>query len=468
VKDQKSDSQTPLLLVDAGNLLFKKGDSSTNPVAMITAHGIARAYRTLSYDAVAVSPQDMNAGRDFFRTSQTNGFPWISANIFDDDERLVFPPMVIVKRSGAPDVGIIGLTGKSENGSFWARIGDWRETLAEHLAQLRSTCGLVILLSNLSDDENIEIAKNFPQIDVIVASSPTRYGNQAPQMVGNSLITQSDGRGKYLGKLELKWHPQGSWLVTSPAESKKHLQDRIAAIDLQIQKYQEGKSEEDPQYDRKLTEMLDSRKSVEDRLTSLETVIAEQKKPVFTNTFESTFLPVKPRSSEDEVNTIVQDIKKSISAYQKTRLKENGKIDQQAGEALQLTQFAGVAACKSCHEKQSAFWTATGHARAFATLVNTGQNYNPECLPCHVTGGSISPVSSFAQKDLLLVLPEDRQAVGCEACHGPGRQHSLNPGNVPPTRKPTEQKCLNCHTPEHDDDFNYSTKMNKAACPLDS
>lgn len=451
--------------MDAGNLLFKKGDSGNNPVAMITAHGIVRTYGTLSYDAVAVSPQDMNAGRAFFRASQANGFPWISANIFDDDERLVFSPTVVIKRTGAPDVGIIGLTGKSENNSFWARIGDWRETLPEHLAQLESTCGLLILLSNLSDDENSEIAKMYPQIDVIVASSPTRYGNQAPQVVGDSLITQSDGRGTYLGKLELKWHPQGSWLATSPTESHERLQEKVAAIELQIKKYQEGKSEADQEYDKKLTEMLNSKQSVEDRITSLESVIAEQKEPVFTNTFNSTFLPVKPRPSGNEVDTIVQDIKKSISAYQKTRLKEKGQIDQQAGEALQLSQFAGVAACTSCHEKQFAFWTETAHARAFATLVNTGQNYNPECLPCHVTGGSISPVSSFAKKDLLLVLPEDRQAVGCEVCHGPGRQHSLNPGNVLPTRKPAEQKCINCHTPEHDDDFDFSTKMNKTACP---
>lgn len=379
---------------------------------MITAHGIVRTYATLAYDAVAVSPQDMNAGKDFFTSSLANGFPWISANILDEKGQLVFPPTMVVKRAGAPDIGIIGLTGRGENDSDWAQIGDWRKALPEHLARLKSTCGPVVLLSNLSDDENAEIAKNFHEIDIIITSSPTRYGNQPPQASGNGLITQSDGRGKYLGKLELTWQRPGPWAAAQ------------------------------------------------------ETGTSTRQESTAVNSFLATFLPVRPGASGDEVDTIVQDIKKSINAYQKVRLRENGPIDQLAGERLQLAQFAGSAACKSCHERQSAFWSETAHARAFATLVNSGQNYNPECLPCHVTGGNISALSSFAQKDLLLVLPENRQAVGCETCHGPGRQHADTPAKVQ-VLKPTKQKCIGCHTPEHDDAFDFAVKMNSAACPLD-
>ncbi len=417
------------------------------------------------YDAVAVSPEDMRAGEGFFRTSLAAGFPWISANVFDEHEQPVFAPSVVIKNEGLPDVGIIGLTGKSDTAPSWARIADWREILPKQISRLESISGLLILLSNLSDAEHQEIAENYPQIDIIIASSPTRYGNQAPLFVGNSLITQSDGRGKHLGKLDLKWHQNGSWLANSPTESHKHLQDRLSVADSQIQKFREGTNETHPEYKRKLTELLNYRKSIEDQLTSLELVIAEQE-PVPANTFDSTFLPVKPLASGDDVDTIVQDIKKSIAAYQKVRLKQDEQIQQKAGEALQVSQYAGFDTCRSCHEKQSAFWASTSHAKAFTTLVEAGQNYNPECLPCHVTGGSISPVSSYSQKGLLLVLPENRQSVGCETCHGPGKQHSLDPeksGSI--RKKPIEKSCVACHTPEHDDDFDYTIKMNMAACP---
>lgn len=424
-----------------------------------------RTYSQLSYDAVAVSPQDLNAGREFFKTSQVIKFPWISANVIDDDGQLVFPPSIVIKRTGATDVGVIGLTGASENNPIWAQVGDWRKLLPEHIRQLKTTCGMLILLSNLSDDDNREIAQNYPQIDIIVVSSPTIHGNQVPLITGDSLITQSDGKGKYLGKIELKWHPEGSWHATSQTDTHKRLQEQIVSIDRQVKLLQESSRETHQEYSGEISKLLNRRKSIENQLNLLETTLAEQK-TVIANTFDATFLPVKPRSSGDEVDNIVQDLKKSVSAYQKNRLRQNGHIDQNAGEVLQLSHYAGVDSCKSCHEKQSAFWSTTAHAKAFTTLVKTGQNYNSECLPCHVTGGNISPVSSNATKDLLLKLPEDRQVVGCETCHGPGKKHSLNPGNVKPTRKPTEENCTSCHTPEHDDNFDYSAKRKKAGCPL--
>lgn len=458
-----------MLLVDSGNLLFKPGDHGDNPVAMITAHGIVRTYNKLSYDAVAVSPQDLKAGADFFKTTSSFGFPWISANVSDEDGRPLFPPYLMVKREGNPVIAIIGVTGKTESPS-WARVHDWRETLPELMAQLESVSGMLILLSNLSDDENQEIIQRFPQIDIIVTSSPTRRGNQLPVVVGRSLLTQADGRGKYLGKLDVNWHPQGSWLISSPAESQKHLESRIATIDLQIQKYREENSASHLDYEQKLTKMLNHKKSLLNQLSALETSIAEEMhKLVYRNSFDATFLPVRPLPSGDAVDAIVDDIKKSIAAYQKARLRQNGQPDKKTEELLQVTQFVGADTCKGCHEKQTAFWSQTAHARAFATLVSKGQNYNPECLPCHVTGGNITQASPYARKDLLLVLPETRQSVGCETCHGPGREHALDPLNIRLIRKkPSEKSCLNCHTPEHDDDFNYSAKMDKAACPLDS
>ncbi|HBG18625.1 MAG TPA: hypothetical protein DDY32_04935 [Desulfobulbaceae bacterium] len=188
--------------------------------------------------------------------------------------------------------------------------------------------------------------------------------------------------------------------------------------------------------------------------------------PVCPNTFNSTFLPVKPVSSGDAVDTIVQDIKNSTNAYQKARLiSQGGEIPPKTKDVLQLHEFTGVPYCTSCHEKQAAFWATTAHAGAFTTLVKSGQGYNPECLPCHSTGGNITPSSSHEGRDMLLLLPENRQIIGCEACHGPGRQHSLAPDRIQPVRIPAQKICAGCHTPEQDDDFHYERKMGKIACP---
>lgn len=393
----------PLLLVDAGNLLFKGEEENKSPAALVAAHGIVRAYTQLAYDAVAVSPNDLSAGSDFFQASRAIGFPWISANIFDLDGRLLFRP-AIIRKAGTLNVGIIGLTGKGQNDYPGTRIGDWRESLPEQIAELQATCDMLILLSNLPDDENLEIARDHSQLDIIVAASPTQPGNITPFMVGDSLLTQSAERGKYIGKLQLKWHPHG--------------------------------------------------------------IAKNNTTPAYPNTFNATFLPVKPSSSGDSVDTIVQDIKNSTNAYQKARLiSQGGEIPPQTKEVLRLHEFTGVPHCNSCHEKQAAFWAATAHAGAFTTLVKSGQAYNPECLPCHSTGGNITPSSSHEEKDMLLLLPENRQIIGCEACHGPGRRHSLAPDRIQPVRIPTQKICVGCHTPERDDGFHYERKMVKIACP---
>ena len=46
----------------------------------------------MAYDAVAVSSDDLLAGTDFFREATAKGFPFIAANIYDQEENLTFFP----------------------------------------------------------------------------------------------------------------------------------------------------------------------------------------------------------------------------------------------------------------------------------------------------------------------------------------------------------------------------------------
>ena len=461
-------TDTSLLLVDAGNLLFKNGmDANNGKVPHLAAHGIVRAYKEMSYDAVAVSSTDLNAGLDFFQTSQANGFPWISANIFDRNKQLLFRPYII-RTLGTQKYGIIGLTGKGETTSEGTVIGDWRDTLPGQVIELEKRCDFLLLLSNLTDEENREIAENYPQIRIIFSASSTKHGNILPNVVGDCLLTQSEGRGKYIGKLDVNWYPQGTWLSSSPEQSLQRLQNRLGSIDWQIKKQTERQPGEDPEFDLKLAKMQVYRQSIAEQIASLKTSIAQEKlAPEAINTFDSTFLPVKPSSSGTAVDSIVQDIKNNITVYQQARRTSQGaQMQENAGELLQLPAFTGISTCSACHTRQTDFWAATAHANAFTTLEKKGQSYNPDCLPCHVTGGSISSDSSYDMRNLLPLLPESRKTIGCEVCHGPGKQHSLAPAAAQLIRRPAKQICVVCHTPERDSSFDYDAKMVKTACPV--
>jgi hypothetical protein len=114
--------------------------------------------------------------------------------------------------------------------------------------------------------------------------------------------------------------------------------------------------------------------------------------------------------------------------------------------------YVGVDACADCHGPAVEFWENTVHHRAYDTLVTANKQYDLSCVGCHVTGFREPGGSEVVENELL-------RAVQCEQCHGPGSAHIEDP--VPETivRAAPIDVCLECHTPEHSDTFDYSAYL---------
>jgi hypothetical protein len=122
-----------------------------------------------------------------------------------------------------------------------------------------------------------------------------------------------------------------------------------------------------------------------------------------------------------------------------------------AGTSL-ASDYVGASKCKICHKGEAKgniyeIWEASRHAHAYETLVEKGEQENPECLACHVTGYN-QPTGWGAEG----VENEKFAGVGCEACHGPGsdywkmsimkdREQAVAAG----LQFPTEAECVACH-----------------------
>ena len=110
--------------------------------------------------------------------------------------------------------------------------------------------------------------------------------------------------------------------------------------------------------------------------------------------------------------------------------------------------YIGSQACQECHQKAFTQWSHSSHATAFNTLSTVGREYYPECVTCHVTGAGYASGYQIGNSDRKHLAD-----VGCETCHGPGKQHAYTPlknnirGQVP------EKVCMECHTPEHSPGF---------------
>ncbi|MFI5314069.1 MAG: redoxin domain-containing protein [Myxococcota bacterium] len=135
-------------------------------------------------------------------------------------------------------------------------------------------------------------------------------------------------------------------------------------------------------------------------------------------------------------------------------------VEKQAKRERQLFdkgEFAGSAACQSCHAKEHKLWSDSAHARAFATLEHKGEAKNAECQRCHTTGfreatGFPTGGATFAE-------------VGCESCHGPGKRHVEDKGVTSGLILGLTDKCdscaialicANCHDDANDKGFEFS------------
>jgi hypothetical protein len=123
------------------------------------------------------------------------------------------------------------------------------------------------------------------------------------------------------------------------------------------------------------------------------------------------------------------------------------------GVATAHAKFVGSATCQSCHPKAHEVWSESGHARAFATLVKSGSDADPQCIGCHTIGfgresGYRRPMGSESLVD-----------VGCESCHGPGSEHVARYLHGQPNqfrfRPLGPGDCTTCHYGEFSRPFDW-------------
>ena len=112
-------------------------------------------------------------------------------------------------------------------------------------------------------------------------------------------------------------------------------------------------------------------------------------------------------------------------------------------------RYVGAEACKTCHGTAHRQWETTAHAHAISSLEATGQDYNPECVDCHVTGFRYS--GGFKRADLTPEMVN----VQCEVCHGARQEHVDSDGMVPGAPLPDEITCRTCHTGARSPKFDY-------------
>ena len=145
-----------------------------------------------------------------------------------------------------------------------------------------------------------------------------------------------------------------------------------------------------------------------------------------------------------------------IEANRQINLANAGKvIPLQAGQ----NGYAGNTECAMCHPTAQKIWEESRHAKAWETLVKDDKTFDVECVSCHVTGWQQPGGTALGHT-------QGKEAVQCEACHGPSSKHAEMGGGESYTKKKVPKEvCTTCHNQLHSPKFNYETYQQKIVVP---
>lgn len=115
-------------------------------------------------------------------------------------------PYEIKTTKAGTKIGIIGLTVYFSK--FYQELGwhvtDPIEELAHCITELNSEVDIIVLLSHLGIHEDEEIARSFPEIDVIMGGH-THHVLENGQITNETLLACAGKHGNYVGHIELVW-----------------------------------------------------------------------------------------------------------------------------------------------------------------------------------------------------------------------------------------------------------------------
>ncbi|WP_242340268.1 MULTISPECIES: cytochrome c family protein [unclassified Anaeromyxobacter] len=156
------------------------------------------------------------------------------------------------------------------------------------------------------------------------------------------------------------------------------------------------------------------------------------------------FVPLTKDIPEDPVvRGMIDAHYREVAAVNLAHARSRGEVCPPPAKGVSSYVGAGASkgACRACHPDAQSHWQTTAHSAAYETLVRVGRQFDLACVRCHVTGwkepGGACGVAQVA----------GREAVQCEACHGPASAHVRDPpGHI--AREVPATRCRSCHTPE--------------------
>jgi hypothetical protein len=136
-----------------------------------------------------------------------------------------------------------------------------------------------------------------------------------------------------------------------------------------------------------------------------------------------------PEKVEDKDHKLLDMLEKYTAEVKKDDLLKAAaekQKDHPAQAKVEGLKYIGSEECKKCHAAEVKKWGETKHSHGYEALVKYAKRpglrqYDPDCVSCHTTGFGFTGGFESAEKTPKLLHNQ------CENCHGPGSGHAANP-----------------------------------------
>jgi 2',3'-cyclic-nucleotide 2'-phosphodiesterase (5'-nucleotidase family) len=307
VKDLR-ESQKGVLVLDSGDLLFKK---YMNPIQENELKGmtekaqlIVESFNLTGYDAIGIGDDDLTLGKEFLlEISKKANFPFLSSNLLNEASGKVLFQSSLIKEINGLRIGIFSLlspdffTGPSDPRKKGLTIRQPIEVAQAMVKELKPKADLIILLSHLGYVKDIEMAQTVRGINIIVGGH-SGINLVYPPVMKDTMILQTASRGMFGARLDLFFYNNEPIFYNSA--TKISLENNLKNINQQLN------SKETPE-----VEKDQWRKAKEDTERTLNQLRGK-------NEFTNNIIPLQDQMKEHP------DIKKMLEAYRgKAQATEN-------------------------------------------------------------------------------------------------------------------------------------------------
>jgi len=141
---------------------------------------------------------------------------------------------------------------------------------------------------------------------------------------------------------------------------------------------------------------------------------------------EEYLTPEKVESKDHAILSLLEKYTAEVKADNLLKAAAEKKKDHPAQAKVQGLSYIGSEGCVKCHAAEVKKWSETKHSHGYEALEKVAKRpslrqFDPDCVSCHTTGFAYTGGFESAEKTPKLVHNQ------CENCHGPGSGHAANP-----------------------------------------